>query len=497
MATPEPIMHPASHGWPPRPVSLPHAKQGGSFTEAALTSVLMMGTDLLSVLVALWLALSARFGLSSGKWPRSVHTLSPAYLLLFAVTLLIVNQQFGLYALRRSPKVLHEYRRTLEACLTTGLLLCGCMYVMRNTLASRAIVGCLIGFTTLLLFVSRSAWRYILCLKHERGTSIKNVIIVGATPLGNALRMQISQQRHLGRNFKGFIDTLKGTIEEQAAGFVIGDLEQWERIARRHFVDEIIIADHCKASVIAELVYTAGQLGVEVSAILGYHGEETTLEAPVDRVGHFPVVRLHRRKEKTLARFLKRVWDFTAAAVGLVMVSPAMIIIALVIKLDSPGPTLYISDRIGRKGRTFSCLKFRTMVVNADRLKNSLSARNERSGPLFKIRNDPRVTRVGRFLRKFSLDELPQLLNVICGDMSLVGPRPPIASEIKLYELQHFRRLEVLPGLTGLWQVRARQDPSFDRYVALDLNYVENWTFWLDLKILARTAQVVFRGTGS
>jgi lipopolysaccharide/colanic/teichoic acid biosynthesis glycosyltransferase len=174
-----------------------------------------------------------------------------------------------------------------------------------------------------------------------------------------------------------------------------------------------------------------------------------------------------------------------------------MLVIAVLIKLDSPGPVLYVSERIGRRGRTFSCFKFRTMVINADKLKTSLSAQNERDGPLFKMRNDPRITRIGRFLRKFSLDELLQLLNVIYGDMSLVGPRPPIASEVELYELWHFRRLEVLPGLTGLWQVRARQDPSFDRYVALDLASVENWTLWLDLKILAHTAQVVLRGTGS
>jgi lipopolysaccharide/colanic/teichoic acid biosynthesis glycosyltransferase len=197
-----------------------------------------------------------------------------------------------------------------------------------------------------------------------------------------------------------------------------------------------------------------------------------------------------------VARLLKRLWDLAAASAGLVLVSPVMFIIAVMVKLDPPGPVLYISERIGRRECTFSCLKFRTMVINADQLKHSLEVHNERDGPLFKMTNDPRITRVGRFLRKFSLDELPQLLNVIYGDMSLVGPRPPIANEVRLYELQHLRRLEVLPGLTGLWQVRARQDPSFDRYMALDLTYVENWTLWLDLKILARTAQVVFRGTG-
>jgi lipopolysaccharide/colanic/teichoic acid biosynthesis glycosyltransferase len=137
------------------------------------------------------------------------------------------------------------------------------------------------------------------------------------------------------------------------------------------------------------------------------------------------------------------------------------------------------------------------MVADAEKLKASLTGANERDGILFKIKNDPRITSVGRFLRKYSLDELPQIFNVLRGDMSLVGPRPPIASEVARYELEHYRRLEVLPGLTGLWQIKARHDPSFEQYVALDLAYIENWNLWLDLKILVRTAEVVLRGTGS
>jgi lipopolysaccharide/colanic/teichoic acid biosynthesis glycosyltransferase len=136
------------------------------------------------------------------------------------------------------------------------------------------------------------------------------------------------------------------------------------------------------------------------------------------------------------------------------------------------------------------------MVADAEKRKQALVGQNERTGILFKMKNDPRITRVGAWLRKYSLDEIPQFLNVLRGDMSLVGPRPPLATEVEKYELEHFRRLEVLPGLTGLWQVRARQDPSFERYVALDLAYVENWSLWLDLKILVHTAEVVFRGTG-
>jgi lipopolysaccharide/colanic/teichoic acid biosynthesis glycosyltransferase len=137
------------------------------------------------------------------------------------------------------------------------------------------------------------------------------------------------------------------------------------------------------------------------------------------------------------------------------------------------------------------------MCIDADKMKESLQHKNERDGVLFKITDDPRVTRVGRFLRKYSLDELPQLYNVLRGDMSLVGPRPPIASEVEQYDISHLRRLDVLPGMTGLWQVEARQDPSFDSYISLDTAYVENWSLWLDMKILARTVGVVFSGTGS
>jgi lipopolysaccharide/colanic/teichoic acid biosynthesis glycosyltransferase len=176
---------------------------------------------------------------------------------------------------------------------------------------------------------------------------------------------------------------------------------------------------------------------------------------------------------------------------------PVMAAVALAVRFDSEGPVFYVSERIGRRGRVFPCFKFRTMVKDAEQKKKDLAALNERDGILFKVSNDPRITRIGRILRKYSLDELPQFFNVLRGEMSIVGPRPPIATEVAKYELEHLRRLEVLPGLTGLWQVQARQDSSFSKYIELDTAYVENWSFWLDLKILARTAFVVARGTGA
>jgi exopolysaccharide biosynthesis polyprenyl glycosylphosphotransferase len=217
----------------------------------------------------------------------------------------------------------------------------------------------------------------------------------------------------------------------------------------------------------------------------------------VEFIGQFPTIPLHQRDFPKGAFFIKRVMDVLLSTLALLVAAPFMAVIALLIRMDSPGPVFYRSARIGRKGRTFTCYKFRTMVKDADKLQEGLVNKNERDGILFKISNDPRITRVGARLRKYSLDELPQFFNVLVGDMSLVGPRPPLASEVKKYDLSHLRRLDVLPGMTGLWQVEARQDPSFDSYISLDTAYVENWNLTLDLRILARTIGVGLGGTGS
>jgi len=197
-----------------------------------------------------------------------------------------------------------------------------------------------------------------------------------------------------------------------------------------------------------------------------------------------------------LEQWSKRGFDFVFSLLALVFICPVLLLIAALVKLDSEGPVLYISERIGRNGKRFHFLKFRTMVKNADSLRSGLLHLNERRGNLFKISNDPRVTRVGRFLRRYSLDELPQLFSVLTGQMSVVGPRPCLPSEYARYTKEQRRRVEAVPGITGLWQVQARKSRSADIYFALDTYYVENWSFWLDMKILFKTIAVVFSGTG-
>jgi exopolysaccharide biosynthesis polyprenyl glycosylphosphotransferase len=193
---------------------------------------------------------------------------------------------------------------------------------------------------------------------------------------------------------------------------------------------------------------------------------------------------------------VKRVVDLLLSFMGLVVLWPLMFVIALAVKLESPGPAIYRSLRVGKRGRTFPCYKFRTMITGADELKDNLRPLNQRHGPFFKIADDPRVTRLGRFLRKYSLDELPQFWNVLRGEMSLVGPRPHPLDDVERYSSEHHRRLEIKPGLTGLWQIAARTDPSFQTCMVLDLSYIRNWSLLLDCKILLRTIPAVLAGEG-
>jgi exopolysaccharide biosynthesis polyprenyl glycosylphosphotransferase len=195
--------------------------------------------------------------------------------------------------------------------------------------------------------------------------------------------------------------------------------------------------------------------------------------------------------------WVKRATDLILISAGLVLISPLLLAVAIAIKLDSRGPILYRQERVGKNGRPFWMYKFRSMCEDADRRLEALRARNEASGPLFKMREDPRVTRVGRFIRRWSLDELPQLFNVLRGEMSLVGPRPPIPSEVDKYEDWQLGRLRAVPGLTGLWQVSGRSEVSFHDMVRLDLHYIRNWSFGLDFEILVRTIPAVLTNRGA
>jgi exopolysaccharide biosynthesis polyprenyl glycosylphosphotransferase len=275
----------------------------------------------------------------------------------------------------------------------------------------------------------------------------------------------------------------------------LGGISDLESIIRIHFIDEVLVTLPTARELIKEVVARSRIFGTQVRVVTDLY-DGLALGAPIESMGQFPTVMLHSRSIPALQLTIKRTADAIFSAIALLLLSPIFLVIAILIKLDSEGPVFYNSVRLGKKGSTFTCHKFRTMVADAETRKESLQHLNERDGILFKISNDPRVTKLGRFLRKWSLDELPQLWNVLKGDMSLVGPRPPVPDEYRQYAVEHLRRLEVVPGLTGLWQVHSRQSSSFADYIKLDLEYVDSWSVWLDITLIAKTFYVVLAGTG-
>lgn len=505
MATSEYLRNGTAAREAPTSVSqLPPRRRSGIAPAAAVAGV-MVFNDLLMILLAFGLALVLRGTVVARFFPAAppahyahypAASLDVAYLGWFIVSYIVVSSRYGLYATIPGRRVGNEIRLVLQACLNAGLMLCGALYMFHAEIISRMLVILLIVASSAALSVRRAVWHVSRYRHYEKGIELRNLVILGTNQMSYALSCHLQRELKLGYRFLGFVTAPGAAISSEIAGErILGGVEKLRQMARTHFIDEVVIGDFYPLELAVRLVEDARDLGIDVRAIAGYYGELGT-NAPVEYLGIFPVSTLHRREPRVIGLFLKRIVDIVLSLGALITVAPLMATIALAIKLDSEGPVFYISERIGKRGRVFPCFKFRTMVKNAERMKKDLVAMNERDSILFKMSNDPRVTRLGAFLRKYSLDELPQFLNVLRGEMSIVGPRPPIATEVEKYELEHFRRLEVLPGLTGLWQVQARHDPSFARYIALDTAYVENWSLWLDLKILIRTANVVLRGTG-
>jgi exopolysaccharide biosynthesis polyprenyl glycosylphosphotransferase len=404
----------------------------------------------------------------------------------------------NLYSPARLSNILHEQRLSLQACFTAGLLLTGALFLLHADDIPRSILICTIGLVTLILGLRRLGYRILLYHRYERGMGTRNVLIVGTGPEALALRNHLESIRHLGYKFRGFIE-FPGACSRfpGSSDDVIGTLDTLFQHTRRHFVDEVFFTSSCEQrGVVKEVLEQARAHGVDMRVVPDMY-DGLAWNSPIEYIGQFPTIPLKYRNVPEISLVLKRMIDVAISGTILILLAPVLLAIAIAIKLDSRGPVFYLSDRIGKKGRVFRCIKFRTMVRDADKRRAAIMHMNERDGVLFKVTNDPRITKLGRILRKYSLDELPQFFNVLHGDMSIVGPRPPIASEVQEYKLSHLRRLDVTPGITGLWQVQSRQDPSFDSYISQDVTYIENWNIWLDLKIILRTVGVVLAGTGS
>ena len=436
-------------------------------------------------------ALPGRFGgsfLDSGA--LAGHA---GFLLLYSMLVVLFCNAQGLYRNPQTVSPAEERWAVSKAVVVATTLQAACICFAGLGSVSRFVVG----FTSVVSAVLLAGWRRLRRLRLEKayadGLGCRNVLIVGIGREALALRAYLDCNRQLGYRVRGLVACEPENGEAQAVE-PLGSIADLRALACSHFIDEVLISG-ADRQVVKRIVSEAGEIGVDVRVIPDLY-DGLGWAAPVEYIGKFPLMALHQRPRPAAGLILKRCADVVLSAAALVVLSPLLLLVAIVVKLGSPGCAIYASERVGKRGRIFRCYKFRTMVANADALRASLQHLNERDGVLFKIANDPRVTRLGRFLRKYSLDELPQLWNVLKGDMSLVGPRPPLAGEVKQYEFEHLRRLNALPGITGLWQVEARSNPSFARYVSLDVDYVEHWNPWLDARILLKTIAVVLAGTG-
>jgi exopolysaccharide biosynthesis polyprenyl glycosylphosphotransferase len=440
-----------------------------------------------------WLPFSPGTVIHLSQWGLSADlSLSQygAFLLLYAVLIVLFCQSHDLYRTPRERSALIESFAVLKAVFFATLLLSAFIYILGAKDISRIVVGFsgLLNATTL---VAWRLWKRTLVLSRvARGIGTRNALIIGAGKIGQALSRTLEENKLLGYSFKGFLDGNHSTDPR-----LLGKIEDLSRIARAQFIDVVFVTIPSERELVKRVALEARQNRLNVKVVPELY-DGLGWEAPLHYVGQFPVMELHREPIPALGLLVKRGIDIVLSGAGLLVLSPFLAAIALLIKLDSSGPILYGSRRVGKKGRIFTCYKFRTMVPDADELKDGLRHLNVRNGPFFKILDDPRITRVGKFLREFSVDEFPQLWNVLKGEMSLVGPRPHPVDDFEQYSLEHLRRLDVKPGVTCLWQVYARKDPSFETNMALDLEYIENWSPRLDLMILLRTIPEVLKGSG-
>jgi exopolysaccharide biosynthesis polyprenyl glycosylphosphotransferase len=285
----------------------------------------------------------------------------------------------------------------------------------------------------------------------------------------------------------------------EAKHILVGELEMMSEAALQEAlladpIEEVYVAAGAPAEVVRAVVAVCERMGVPFA--LQLHEPQVSRarlrSGSAGTCRHYVIV-----EPKDAQKALKRIFDVFASGFALLVLSPLLLTVALLIKLGSRGPVLFKQTRVGLHGRRFSMLKFRSMVINAEAMRAQLEKQNEQSGPVFKMKHDPRVTAVGRFIRKFSIDELPQLVNILLGDMSVVGPRPPLVAEVKKYEPWQRRRLSVPPGLTCIWQVSGRNQISFEDWMRLDIRYIDEWSFWLDLTLIAATVPVVVTGRGA
>jgi len=425
--------------------------------------------------------------------------------LLFALLLVVWHSIFFLCGLYLSKRLTSRREEIVEICKATSLgavVLLFAAKIFHIGIVQPMFVLFFWVCCTCLIVSGRLVARPLLRMLRRRGKNSRFVLIIGTNERAIEFARQLTEQPERGYKIAGFVDDVwDGTETFNATGHTrCCDFAGLADFLRHNVVDEAAIYLPLRSYYehASQLVSQCQQHGIAIrfnSHIFNFRGAPAAGTQDIDQHSH--IVATYNPKG-VWSILIKRVFDLSLAIVLLVLVAPVLVLVALLIKMTSSGPVFFRQVRVGLNKRQFIMYKFRTMIDGAEEMQNQLLSMNEMTGPAFKITKDPRVTALGRFLRKTSIDELPQLLNVLMGDMSLVGPRAMSLRDYQLFDQDwQRRRFSIRPGITCLWQIEGRSLIPFEQWMRLDMRYIDEWSLWLDLKILARTIPVVLRGTGA
>jgi exopolysaccharide biosynthesis polyprenyl glycosylphosphotransferase len=455
----------------------------------------LMAADALSAIVLFAGTSLLRFGPSwVAVWQRDGLP-APLGMAIWAAAWVMVLWLYGLYRLRTRWSMRAAAADILRATLLIAILVFVALFAFNLPQVSRLFLILLFAGQLAIGVWSRLVIRELFRFTRARGMNTRYVLVVGTSPAAEAFADRIERHRELGLRVIGHLGhgpTHPG--ERLPKRPILGRLEDIETVLHDRVVDEVAICLRLEDWALVEAIT---RMCAEEGKVVRIPGESSSPRldgALVETFDDLTIQSLVYGPDRVMGLLGKRALDVAGASLGLLVASPALLVLAAMVRLGDRGPVLFRQTRVGLHGRAFSVIKFRTMIPNAEEQLEVLLDHNEIEGPAFKVTDDPRISRVGRFLRRTSLDELPQLWNVIRGEMSLVGPRPPLPSEVAHYDIWHRRRLSMKPGITGLWQVSERRNPDFDRWVTLDLDYIDRWSLWLDVKILVRTLPAMLEG---
>lgn len=386
-------------------------------------------------------------------------------------------------------------RNILYSSFVSAIIVAALIFFIKETNISRLLFGIYISLSTLLLVVIRFSSNYF--LKKYNGTWVPRILVIGSPRMSKRLRLYLLKT-NIKVNVIGYVQIY--TNKKLRNNYHLGYLDDLDEIIKQNAIDEVIIAiPSTYVGTIEPYILRCEEMGITIRMIVDLYDLRFS-RTHLSYIGTFPMLTFHSVTLNKVNLFYKRVIDIFGALVGLSLTTIMAFIIVIAIKLESKGPAIFSQERVGQNGRTFKIYKFRTMYMDAEERKAKLMSLNQVNGGfMFKIKDDPRITKVGKFLRKTSLDELPQFMNVLKGEMSLVGTRPPTLDEVGKYEAYHRRRLSFKPGLTGLWQVSGRSNiTDFEEVVKLDTSYIDQWSLWLDIKIIMKTVMmIVWRKSGA